>query len=62
MKPEHLLEEAGKALKEGLFEKAYESLKEANISLKQLTSVHVGDLRPDRRDINLTGRSRFPGH
>jgi hypothetical protein len=41
MKPEHLLEEAGKALKDGLFEKAYESLKEANISLKQLTSVHV---------------------
>jgi hypothetical protein len=41
MKPEHLLEEAGRALKEGSFEKAFASLKESTASLKQLTSVHV---------------------
>ena len=41
MKPEHLLEEAGRALKVGAFEKAYENLKESGISLRQLTSVHV---------------------
>ncbi len=41
MKPEHLMEEAGKFLKQGSFEKAYESLKDANTSLRQLSSVHV---------------------
>ncbi|HEY3419262.1 MAG TPA: CARDB domain-containing protein [Methanomassiliicoccales archaeon] len=41
MKPEHLLEEAGRALKEGAFQKAFENLKDAGTSLKQLTSVHV---------------------
>lgn len=41
MKPEHLLEEAGRALKQGSFEKAFDNLKEAQVSLRQLTSVHV---------------------
>ena len=41
MKPEHLLEEAGRALKEGAFEKAFENLKEAGTSLKQLSIAHV---------------------
>jgi hypothetical protein len=41
MKPEHLLEEAGRALREGSFEKAYQNLKEAGSSLKQLSTVHV---------------------
>ncbi len=41
MKPEHLLEEAGQALKEGGFEKAYQNLKEASYQPEAAVSLHV---------------------